>query len=1019
MKKLLDVGAVIGFAVQLASASSLANEPIAGPNRASALESILQFEDACAGLEDLDDQAISAETAAKIQRMHLACQPYSSNGETAATFRYFGRDSYTEMSEVAYAVRRLKEGDWYLDPDTHYLVFLVMAVSVMALAIVAFEVLFLKSTLFGCFTTTVRNKVTAALKAIRVVKDKPAGPADETDTDLAALTSQECHRCQLYNTGSCVEFWKEVHKYAEEQVSVLKENTKKRHQLLEVKDTIEFNSLDFPSLEAVLKAVVVINRVGSGTGTVEVQVTTCEAKNAGGFKATAGHDFVHREETVVFKDGQMQNQFEIDLLPTDECWLPTRWFYVELKKVVSGQARLGGPSLSRWISDTGPTCRVYIIQDDTFPPGLSEQQVEAMHKGEHDLFALRMYFKDRIKARGRKFWKALAGFCYEPVHAVVVTPLVLSYIIDWGAHKSDGDYSYIIILVCIQFVSSILLRFGDWEQVNNRGRTGGCRNVARQQLLSKLLMMEHPEQYEYNGNQWFYAALNNVESMVSDGYWQIYVMTRSIFALILALLTLIWKAWYKSIKDGQDVHLENFIPALALLMLTPVCFALVLGRRAHGAELIENRMNLEEKWVEIFAWLAEHSRHLYVFGARELACVQHKFTGAQKIFLGAHWKARNFTNDSVWVTKWVGITIYCCILTWAAFRLYHSRREGNVSFTAGDCIILIQVFDKFTKYLGDLSKSFVAMQKGAVSVRKIAQFLTLMEHKSLLTAITCGHMSEFGQVIGGQNIDRDYIVLENLKFEIPHRRQGFGPVGSVQQVKDKILKIPLGKVVYLIGGTESQRASFLKLIAKLLHPSEGTVTLPSDETCITLPAVAIDFPEASVKQDFLLAGASEEVAHNLARAFDLEPDEIHMRLPPGKAAMQALARALLRDPTILLATRPLSTVPREVQADVMNLLLAWQTGGGAEFLVEMLRSAAPKAALAEYKAKREVVERRTLILSGESVPRTKGNKLLDDIFVVDLDPNCDDPYFVGLTVGFTGSKNAVCEMNSTATHLRI
>merc|ERR1719499_2115340 len=99
-------------------------------------------------------------------------------------------------------------------------------------------------------------------------------------------------------------------------------------------------------------------------------------------------------------------------------------------------------------------------------------------------------------------------------------------------------------------------------------------------------MIEHMEQYEYRGSQWFYAALQNVESVVVDGYWQMFLMSRSCVALMLAIFTLVFKAIY---KNGSNLDVSNFVPAFILLILTPVCFLLVLGRRRTGAMLIEAR----------------------------------------------------------------------------------------------------------------------------------------------------------------------------------------------------------------------------------------------------------------------------------------------------------------------------------------------------------------------------------------------------------------------------------------------
>ena len=48
----------------------------------------------------------------------------------------------------------------------------------------------------------------------------------------------------------------------------------------------------------------------------------------------------------------------------------------------------------------------------------------------------------------------------------------------------------------MQLLSVALLRWGDTLQTRNRGRTGGVRQMHRLQLLEKLMMLDHEQQWQ-------------------------------------------------------------------------------------------------------------------------------------------------------------------------------------------------------------------------------------------------------------------------------------------------------------------------------------------------------------------------------------------------------------------------------------------------------------------------------------------------------------------------------------------
>lgn len=212
-----------------------------------------------------------------------------------------------------------------------------------------------------------------------------------------------------------------------------------------------------------------------------------------------------------------------------------------------------------------------------------------------------------------------------------------------------------------------------------------------------------------------------------SGYWQMYAMMQNIFGLLLVVGVLIWKA----LDKAADVSYINMLPTATFLIVTPTAVLWIMLRRGKLTELLEQRMDSEEKWVEILAWASGNGKYLYAFGVREIAKVDEMFSMAMVEFSKRHMAARDYANDSQWVMRWFGSASYCLILCWAAFRLLHARTAESDTFSVADCVLLIQLFDRFGKYLVKVSDSFVAMQKASVSLKRICNLLSLPEQRAL------------------------------------------------------------------------------------------------------------------------------------------------------------------------------------------------------------------------------------------------------------------------------------------------
>eukprot|EP00438_Fugacium_kawagutii_P000109 Skav218723 [mRNA] locus=scaffold1346:756676:762863:+ [translate_table: standard] len=92
----------------------------------------------------------------------------------------------------------------------------------------------------------------------------------------------------------------------------------------------------------------------------------------------------------------------------------------------------------------------------------------------------------------------------------------------------------------------------------------------------------------------------------------------------------------------------------------------------------------------------------------------------------------------------------------------------------------------------------------------------------------------------------------------------------------------------------------------------------------TVPAAIGSGP--STVQQLSATGAPESICEALVSAVGLDKDRISTSLGPGSAQVFAIVRALLVDPDVLCAFRPLSLVPLDIKPQLARLLRLWQFG---------------------------------------------------------------------------------------------
>mmetsp|Transcript_119592 Transcript_119592/g.232847 ORF Transcript_119592/g.232847 Transcript_119592/m.232847 type:complete len:228 (-) Transcript_119592:82-765(-) len=154
-----------------------------------------------------------------------------------------------------------------------------------------------------------------------------------------------------------------------------------------------------------------------------------------------------------------------------------------------------------------------------------------------------------------------------------------------------------------------------------------------------------------------------------------------------------------------------------------------------------------------------------------------------------------------------------------------------------------------------------------------------------------------------------------------------------------------------------------------MHPLHGEVRCSPSTWSIMLPPEALGAPPGMTVQEALaLGGTLEHFTSKFAAALGLTPSATMVELTPGELQVLSIARALLRDPAVLVLVRPFAyMVPRQ-RAAFQQLLRVWQMGGMPEIMDCFDEKGRAKAAdAAAVSAARASKGARTLVVTAEDM----------------------------------------------------
>jgi ABC-type sugar transport system ATPase subunit len=169
--------------------------------------------------------------------------------------------------------------------------------------------------------------------------------------------------------------------------------------------------------------------------------------------------------------------------------------------------------------------------------------------------------------------------------------------------------------------------------------------------------------------------------------------------------------------------------------------------------------------------------------------------------------------------------------------------------------------------------------------------------------------------------------------------------GAVQALSGIDFDVHAGEVVALVGDNGAGKSTFVKVLAGVYTPDEGTITFEGQPVVIPSPAAAQALGIATVFQDLALADnldvvanlfLGREVTHGVLDEEEMERQswellrQLSARIPSvripiaslsgGQRQTVAIARSLIGDPKVVILDEPTAALGVAQTAEVLNLV---------------------------------------------------------------------------------------------------
>jgi ATP-binding cassette, subfamily B, bacterial len=259
-----------------------------------------------------------------------------------------------------------------------------------------------------------------------------------------------------------------------------------------------------------------------------------------------------------------------------------------------------------------------------------------------------------------------------------------------------------------------------------------------------------------------------------------------------------------------------------------------------------------------------------------------------------------------------------------ALLFYGGISALNGTMSAGSYSMLLFLIQRLLWPLTRLGETFDQYQRAMASTNRVMSLLDTP------LAIHSGNVA--------LNVDRvrGEVLIDNITFAY---------LGRAPVVKDLSLKIPAGKTIAVVGSTGSGKSTLVKLLLRLYEVEIGAIALDGIDIkdlkltdlrqCIGLVSqdvflfhgtvtenIAYGNPKATETEIIEAAKIAEahEFIMQLPQGYETIVGERGQKLSGGQRQRIAIARAVLKDPPILILDEATSAVDNETEAAIQKSL---------------------------------------------------------------------------------------------------
>ncbi|MEP0790839.1 MULTISPECIES: ABC transporter transmembrane domain-containing protein [Cyanophyceae] len=264
------------------------------------------------------------------------------------------------------------------------------------------------------------------------------------------------------------------------------------------------------------------------------------------------------------------------------------------------------------------------------------------------------------------------------------------------------------------------------------------------------------------------------------------------------------------------------------------------------------------------------------------------------------------------------------LIGFTATLLIGGMDAANGRLSVGTYSVLVFLTQRLLWPLTRLGETLDQYQRAMASTNRVMNLLDTP------IAIHSGHVSLPVASVRGE------VELQNVTFAY----NGRNPV-----IKNLSLHIPAGKTIAIVGSTGSGKSTLVKLLLRLYEIKSGTITLDGIElrdlkfrdlrSCIGLVSQDVflfhgtvaeniaygspDATEAEVIEAAKIAEAHDFIMQ-LPESYDTIVGERGQKLSGGQRQRIAIARAVLKNPPILILDEATSAVDNETEAAIQRSL---------------------------------------------------------------------------------------------------